>query len=345
VAGKPPPNLYFRLPSEAEQRHVEGKSFATQRAALRSETLALLGPPAPVPPFLADGGKLSKPYGAKTSLHFGAHRGRAALDSAFGLVTTFEWTGRRFGLTTELDLLPVDRTRVARPSALRGAAVEGEGMPALVVQHGVEGYRKGPADRLVRHGPVPFRSGWVLTGERSQSPTGLVATTTGDWLPVTALKIPTVREDPAGFAAQGRRWIDISIRDQLLVAYEGRQPVFLTLVSTGRGGMGDPEKSHSTVRGTFMIHSKHLTATMDGDEASDETYELRDVPYVQYFHEGFALHGAFWHDEFGRPRSQGCVNLSPADAAWLFEWTYPSVPESWHGAENLKSGTLVYIHG
>jgi lipoprotein-anchoring transpeptidase ErfK/SrfK len=98
------------------------------------------------------------------------------------------------------------------------------------------------------------------------------------------------------------------------------------------------------VRGTFLIHAKHVSATMDGDEATD-SYDLRDVPYIQYFFEGYALHGAFWHDDFGKPRSHGCVNLAPADAAWLFEWTDPVVPPEWHGAVNAEGGTLVYTHG
>jgi lipoprotein-anchoring transpeptidase ErfK/SrfK len=83
---------------------------------------------------------------------------------------------------------------------------------------------------------------------------------------------------------------------------------------------------------------------MDGDESSDDAFDLRDVPYVQYFHKGYALHAAYWHDRFGQVRSHGCVNLAPADAAWLFEWTEPNVPEGWHEAQNPNAGTLVYIH-
>ena len=109
--------------------------------------------------------------------------------------------------------------------------------------------------------------------------------------------------------------------------------------------MGDPAETHSTVRGTYTIHSKHVSATMDGDEAAGDSYDLRDVPYIQYFFEGYALHGAFWHDDFGKPRSHGCINLAPTDAAWLFEWTDPVVPPDWHGAVNAEGGTLVWTHG
>lgn len=83
--------------------------------------------------------------------------------------------------------------------------------------------------------------------------------------------------------------------------------------------------------------------TIDDDKIGDE-FDFRDVPFVQYFTEGFALHAAYWHDDFGTPRSHGCVNLAPIDAAWLFGWTDPDVPAAWHGALSLRKGTLVYTH-
>ena len=152
------------------------------------------------------------------------------------------------------------------------------------------------------------------------------------------------RDDPEGAAAEGKKWIDVSIRSQMLVAYQGRRAVFATLVSTGLGGMSDPETTTATARGVFHIHAKHVSGTMSGHE-SEADYDIRDVPYIQYFHEGYALHGAFWHDDFGKVHSHGCVNLAPADAAWLFEWTDPVVPPEWHGAVSGEAGTEVWVHG
>ncbi len=345
ISRQPPPHLYFRLASEKQQTHAEGKRRARSMALFSAKQLDALGPPDPIPEFLRSGGVLPKPYGATKSLHYQAHRGRANEESAFGLIATFEWTERRFGLTTELDLIPLDRTRLANPSKLAGIEVKGAGIPAFVVHHEVGRYRPDSTGRLRQRGTVSYRSGWVLTGRNNGSPRGLLETTTGIWLPFAGLRIARLREDPAGFSREGRKWIDVSIRQQLLVAYEGTRPVYATLVSTGRGGMDDPQETHATIRGTFMIHAKHLTGTMDGDEATDEAYDLRDVPYIQYFHQGYALHGAYWHDKFGRLRSHGCINLPPAAAAWLFEWTEPQVPEKWHAALNPNAGTLVYIHG
>jgi hypothetical protein len=84
---------------------------------------------------------------------------------------------------------------------------------------------------------------------------------------------------------------------------------------------------------------------MDSREADTE-FELRDVPWVMYFKGGYALHGAYWHDDFGRPRSHGCVNLAPIDARYVFEWSLPDVPQHWHGAyagQTFGAGTVVRI--
>jgi len=68
------------------------------------------------------------------------------------------------------------------------------------------------------------------------------------------------------------------------------------------------------------------------------------VPYVQYFHEGYALHSAYWHDHFGVARSHGCINLSPIDAQRVFGFTDPPVPEGWHGTTvDPGRGTTVVV--
>ena len=85
---------------------------------------------------------------------------------------------------------------------------------------------------------------------------------------------------------------------------------------------------------------------MDGDVASDGPYSIEDVPYIQYFNGGYALHGAFWHAEFGHVKSHGCVNLAPWDAKTIFGWTDPQLPEGWHAvmASKDRPGTRVVVH-
>lgn len=364
ISRSPPPHLYFRLPTREDQERVEGSTLGIHLA----RTAAPRGLPLdPVPAFLSAGRDLPKPYGAEEKLHYSVHTGKAKESSAYGLSTAFAWTGRLFGLTTELDLIPLDRTKPARLSTLRGlivnpaqwtvvdapppiaAAVTLEpdlkGAAAIVKSYGAALLRPDDRGEFEEAGQAGHRSGWLLTGRTHGGRRGLLETAEGSWIAEGSLIIAPVREDPQGHAREGRKWIDVSIKRQMLVAYEGLRPAFATLVSTGRGGMGDPKESHATIRGTFRIHAKHVSTTMDGDEETAEAFDLRDVPYTQYFHEGYALHGAYWHDEFGKPRSHGCVNLAPADAAWLFDWTDPVVPPEWHGALNIDGGTLVWVHG
>ncbi len=345
ISREPGPHLYFKLPSLDEQRDAEGQRRKRNIARYAGQARKRLGKPDEVPAFLLTGQKMPVVYGADKPPAYAVHYGRASSDSAFGLLTNFEWTERRMGLTSELDIIALDYTTVAPTSSMHGIKINEPGTPAFVIHHGVKTYQRNDKGRLVVHGDAPYRSGWVLTGKNNGSATSMVETSAGVWLQHTHLRVAKLREDGAGFARDGRRWIDVSIRRQMLVAYDGKKPVFATLVSTGRGEMRDPEKTHATVRGSFMIHSKHIAATMDGDDEASESFDLRDVPYIQYFYKGYALHGAYWHDDFGKVRSHGCINLAPVDAAWLFEWTDPQVPPGWHGALNREAGTLVYIHG
>jgi len=168
----------------------------------------------------------------------------------------------------------------------------------------------------------------------------------GSWLRSADLKTASAPSALPWFAKRGVRWIDISLFSQTLILYEGTTPLYLTLISSGKDGLGEPGKTLSTPPGTFRIYQKHVTTTMDSDVAESE-YELRDVPWVMYFHNGYALHGAYWHDDFGRPRSHGCVNLSPVDARYIFDWVTPDVPADWHGAsagDAMGPGTLIHIH-
>jgi lipoprotein-anchoring transpeptidase ErfK/SrfK len=145
-------------------------------------------------------------------------------------------------------------------------------------------------------------------------------------------------------ALAGERWIDVDLETQTLVAYEGRRPVFATLVSTGKGPPGTPL---GTPRGTHRIWIKLLTSDMDNleDENASRNYRMEDVPWVQYFSKGVGLHGAFWHRSFGQVRSHGCVNLAPLDAERLFWWTAPRLPAGWTAAfpTGHEPGTVVRV--
>jgi hypothetical protein len=114
-------------------------------------------------------------------------------------------------------------------------------------------------------------------------------------------------------SAQGR-WIEVNLTEQNLVIYKNEKPIFATLVSTGR-------ERGWTAAGSFTIyHIMEQYGLLSPDPNSIGNYYLEDVPHILFYQGSWALHGAYWHDAFGTPNSHGCVNLSLADAHWLYDW-------------------------
>ena len=106
----------------------------------------------------------------------------------------------------------------------------------------------------------------------------------------------------------GEKWIDIQLSTQTLTAYEGDTPVLTALVSTGVPGLPTPQ-------GEYTIYRKVRSQVMSGPG-----YYLTNVEFVSYFYKGYAFHGTYWHNNFGQPMSHGCVNMTNADAQWVYEW-------------------------
>ena len=148
----------------------------------------------------------------------------------------------------------------------------------------------------------------------------------GGWMKRAALAQPERTSPPYGVGPSDR-WIDVDVDRQTLVAYEGEMPLFATLVSTGRNN----EQSKTPV-GVFQIWVKLDYSDMDDLERTDveKNYAIQDVPWVQFFQGSYGFHAAFWHNDFGRRRSHGCINLSPADARYLFTFTHPVLPPGWN---------------
>ncbi|MCU0684241.1 MAG: L,D-transpeptidase [Polyangiaceae bacterium] len=333
-----PPMLYVRVPSRKEQERAEGASTLGDLPP-RERLVPLTGEPEPLPPFLAAGKPLPKPFGGTQRLHVGAHEGRAPARSAFAFLSVHDVDGRLFGLSTNLNLVALDRLQLARPVAIHGGELSD--LPAGIVLGATPRYRLEPGAAPRRDGQYERYDVVSLSGNTRE---GLVETTDGFGLAAGSFKTIKKRDEWPSFAKPPARkkWIDVSVQQQQLIAYEGQRAVYIATISTGAGGLADPELTTATKRGVFTIKSKHLTATMTGAQAEDE-YELADVPYVQYFEAGYALHAAYWHDEFGRARSHGCINLTPRDAAWIFEWTEPALPQGWHGVQANGAGTIVYV--
>ena len=123
---------------------------------------------------------------------------------------------------------------------------------------------------------------------------------------------------PVSVGNGGKRWIDVNLTTQMVYAYEGDVLVNSFLASTGTW-------EHPTVTGQYNIYVKYPYTDMSGTD-----YYLADVPNTMYFYEGYAIHGTYWHSNFGTPMSHGCVNLSISDSAWIFDFA--------------SVGTLVNVH-
>lgn len=120
------------------------------------------------------------------------------------------------------------------------------------------------------------------------------------------------------------RWIEINLYEQTISLYEDGRLQYATLVSSGSDGWW-------TQPGVFQVYTKLERDNMSGAFEADRSdyYYLEDVPWVMYYDQARAIHGAYWHNNYGYPTSHGCVNLSHADARWIFEWS--------------EEGTWVYV--
>jgi lipoprotein-anchoring transpeptidase ErfK/SrfK len=119
--------------------------------------------------------------------------------------------------------------------------------------------------------------------------------------------------------------MEVHLDEQIVIAYEWNIPVFMSRTATGgKFTNGD----YTTPKGRHIIYSKrgsrHMAA---GDRAAANSFDLPGIPWISYITEdGIAFHGTYWHNDFGHPRSHGCVNLSPQAARWIYRWSNPVVP-------------------
>lgn len=126
---------------------------------------------------------------------------------------------------------------------------------------------------------------------------------------------------------QEEKFLEVSLAEQELRVYEFGKIIFRTRVSTGNPSLrSDNGIPTATPAGRFYISKKMPLRHMgDGRLTSNpDAYELPGVPWVSYFFEtGVAFHGTYWHTDYGRPRSHGCVNMRPEEAKWLYRWSTP----------------------
>jgi lipoprotein-anchoring transpeptidase ErfK/SrfK len=109
------------------------------------------------------------------------------------------------------------------------------------------------------------------------------------------------------------KWIEVDLSEQRLYMKEGGNAINSFLVSTG--------KWSPTPQGTWRIWIKLASTRMKGgSKALGTFYDLPNVPYTMYYYQGYGIHGAYWHNNFGQPMSHGCINMKPEEAAIVFNW-------------------------
>jgi len=127
--------------------------------------------------------------------------------------------------------------------------------------------------------------------------------------------------------------IEISLADQKLEAFESDECVLTSHASCGVGGsLATPRGEHAV---TFKSPSRHMVGA---------DYNLPGVSFCTYFWGSIAIHGTYWHNDYGRPRSHGCVNVPPEVAKWIFRWTVPTCPYEEDTLHTDGEGTTVVVY-
>jgi hypothetical protein len=368
------------------------------------------------PPWWLEGGRKIANVSGFDVPEYAMFADRVRRKTGLSLVGAFntesEGLSRRFAVTVDLRLVPTTKLKPDTGSPFHGVTLTDKlSLPlAWVNVQDARTYKLIKGKDEARPGEtLPFRAVVPLSGKARIKAGERFYQTLKDktvWIRGRDLAVAEAPNPLPAPAERGDKWLDISLTQQVLVLYEGKKPVYATLVSTGRDRLGDPKTTLSTPRGSFRLTSKHIAAAMDSEENSSVSggtraapkpsnaasaatvarlqaaeakgeklseddarrlanikkgrdpeygitmrrgasdFELRDVPWIQYFAAGYALHGAYWHDVFGTARSHGCVNLAPIDARYVFLWTDPPVPAGWHGinvGSDMGEGTAVEI--
>lgn len=203
-----------------------------------------------------------------------------------------------------------------RPSTFRGFLfIEPPERPFGWIRYTTVMPRTGPGWQYPRAGTVLKRYQKVEVWDKAKGGRWMWYKVGPDqWIPeyTVALVFPRTSPPPG---VPSHRWIEVNVYEQTLAVYENNRLRYATMIATGTGNF-------YTRVGVFQIYEKLPLETMQGSFLADRSdfYYLQDVPWTMYYDGARALHGTYWHDNFGFPQSRGCVNLSIVDAYWVFQW-------------------------
>ena len=133
-------------------------------------------------------------------------------------------------------------------------------------------------------------------------------------------------------------WVDVDLQTQMLAVRKGNEFVYITLISSAMEKNGTP-------LGLYQIYDKNIGWDLASADGAAEPYYMEKVPFVMHYYPRYAVHTAFWHDNFGTPASHGCINLSPKDARAVFELLLPDLPQGWEYVKQSKAnqGTILRV--
>ena len=270
--------------------------------------------------------------------------------SGVALSSTFLADGpagrRRFGVLPDGTFIPVDRLEPAVGTTWHGIDLKEKGLPiAFVLKHEVKPFsiQNGKAKPLEDE-EVDRRSVIHLTNKwRSVDSVRFEETDEGNFFrEKDIIKVVKRRKFP-DFVTGDTKWIDVSLALQTMTLYEGKKPIYSTLVSSGQDVLGDPATSAATVQGTFKIERKSISSPMDPKE-SHEAFDVLSSPYAIEFAPGVAFRSVYWADNAGEARSYHDIALAPLDAKRLFSWAGAEIPSGWSSVIPTSADqVVVYI--
>jgi len=223
---------------------------------------------------------------------------------------------------------PLDESRYVlhTPSRFQGRNLERNPIPDrgfvpgwTVVDHAPvyarPSSRRDPVLRLARHTPLlvgrdPEDAGWREVKDAKGK------RTLGFMKEDDNLRY-WVGAPPVDGLAKGETWLDIDVGQQMIAVRSfGTGPIYVTLISSGLTERPSP-------LGLFRLQHKLSYRSMGNFPHSPDKYFIENIPWVMYFLPNFAIHGAYWHDDFGNRRSHGCINLAPRDARYIYHRVPP----------------------
>ncbi len=261
--------------------------------------------------------------------------------SMLAYARAFTMHGRVWLVTPDLMLVPADRMQVMRRSTFQGVQLDDEQYLPIAFNRDHNArplYRQNEDGTYLKTDKTIAGKGWLMI----DSPRA--GAERRRYFPVRnqpgvfvknhkTLTISWPRTKLPRAIKPGQKWLDARILPGTLTAYEGLRPIYVTMFSPGKGGLPtkglDNTKYATTQTGYFPLEWKERVATMSNEKSEPKVLWFSDVPNIQYLRAPLAMHVAYWHEDFGNRKSAECLNLSPRDGRWMFDFTDPPLPPDW----------------